>query len=297
MKRIIIFGCSLCGERAYQHYSQTDTEIVAFSDNNPAKHHQSFFGVPIIPPEDIARHEYDMIIIASTFHPDIKAGLILEQGIPAEKIDIVATNIAKGNLELGEGERKVVALDILIYITHALNNAGINYHVDHGTLLGIFRDDDLLPWDNDIDMGIQAEDLDRTLAVVQLALADYNRTHQPINKWLAFTVEGVLNFDKGSREVTRIIKIKNGVENDTHPLFMSADIIVKYPDQGKSYWLAGRVSLQCPTVLIRETVFHDFRGHTLRIPADASAYLELLYGDWKTPKKEWNHTLYDNISC
>ena len=39
-------------------------------------------------------------------------------------------------------------------VVRILTENNINYWVCHGTLLGIIRDDELLPWDHDIDFAI-----------------------------------------------------------------------------------------------------------------------------------------------
>jgi phosphorylcholine metabolism protein LicD len=44
-------------------------------------------------------------------------------------------------------------------ISQALSDEGISWWIDHGTLLGIVREDRLLPWDPDIDLSILMPDL------------------------------------------------------------------------------------------------------------------------------------------
>ena len=39
-------------------------------------------------------------------------------------------------------------------IINLLNNSNINYWLCHGTLLGIIRDNELIPWDHDIDIAV-----------------------------------------------------------------------------------------------------------------------------------------------
>lgn len=46
-------------------------------------------------------------------------------------------------------------------VASILNSIGIRWWIDHGTLLGVLREQRLLPWDHDIDLSIFAEDLDR----------------------------------------------------------------------------------------------------------------------------------------
>lgn len=49
----------------------------------------------------------------------------------------------------------------------ALNAAGITWFVDHGTLLGLVREQRLLPWDHDIDLSIRLEDLEPCFQIIR----------------------------------------------------------------------------------------------------------------------------------
>ena len=47
---------------------------------------------------------------------------------------------------------------MLFYFTDFLTKHRINYFLEGGTLLGIVRDGDLLPWDHDVDISIDYSD-------------------------------------------------------------------------------------------------------------------------------------------
>ena len=46
-----------------------------------------------------------------------------------------------------------------------LNNNKISYWVSAGTLLGLIRDKQLMPWDHDIDIGIFGQDIKKTILI------------------------------------------------------------------------------------------------------------------------------------
>jgi phosphorylcholine metabolism protein LicD len=52
-------------------------------------------------------------------------------------------------------------------IIDLLNEKHVPYYVDCGALLGIVRDGDLLPWDNDTDLAINAEDTEKLTSVIK----------------------------------------------------------------------------------------------------------------------------------
>ena len=47
---------------------------------------------------------------------------------------------------------------ILSIVTTILRDAGIKYWIDGGTLLGAVRDGDIIPWDDDADIGVHYKD-------------------------------------------------------------------------------------------------------------------------------------------
>ena len=68
---------------------------------------------------------------------------------------------------------------ILQAFSSALNEAGIKFWIDYGTLLGYYRDHDFIGHDNDLDSGAFIEDTDRVKDVLEnrgFRLVRYYRT-------------------------------------------------------------------------------------------------------------------------
>jgi hypothetical protein len=63
-------------------------------------------------------------------------------------------------------------LEVLEYVADLLEEHGITYWLDYGTLLGAVRHGDLIPWDGDADFGILEDDVPRVLALADRIAAD-----------------------------------------------------------------------------------------------------------------------------
>ena len=94
MKRLIIFGCGLGGERALQSI-RSDETVVAFTDNDAKKHGSLFLNRPVIPPADLLDHEFDGILIASQYFFPILQQL-LKLGVPSHKIEKLSQELLEG---------------------------------------------------------------------------------------------------------------------------------------------------------------------------------------------------------
>jgi hypothetical protein len=63
-------------------------------------------------------------------------------------------------------------LEVLEYVGNLLEQHGITYWLDYGTLLGAVRHRDLIPWDGDADLGILEDDVERVAALVPVIERD-----------------------------------------------------------------------------------------------------------------------------
>ncbi len=191
-----------------------------------------------------------------------------------------------GNLKL-VGKIADVALDMLKKTCQALENNTIDYILEGGTLLGIIREERLLPWDNDLDITVKYEDLDKILkARKDIWKAGY-RTRVRHYK------EDIGPFKKGQ---VKIIKVQ------TRKLFFFKgftllDIFVKKRVDGKYYWTVGGKNIvlkSAPEKFYKELSKVDFKGHDYSIPKDYKEYLTYRYGQWNIVKKDYNYKKDDN---
>ncbi|QSX30201.1 LicD family protein [Shewanella cyperi] len=171
-----------------------------------------------------------------------------------------------------------LAEDLLLAIAAELDAAGIVYHLEGGTLLGLVRDGHLLPWDKDLDISVAAVDIDRAYEALQ------GVTHAGWRlKRKCFKDSGELAL-KG----TRIIKVEDrsgGMLRSGHDYL---DIIAKAKVRDHVYWqVKDSIMRVCAS-------YYDgfeeiaFRGVRLKVPVNYRDYLTEKYGNWHQVIREWD---------
>jgi len=186
------------------------------------------------------------------------------------------------------GSHADIARKMLKDITNLFDELEIPYVLEFGTLLGIVREGRLLPWDTDLDISINDDALDKVI-----------KHKRKIWKLGYRTRVRYFKKDIGSYKVgdIRILKIQ------TRKFFFIKDkglldIFVMKREDGGHTFVVGETPSVLKTVPLKyhdNTSSIDFDGKIYRIPKFYEDYLEYIYGDWKTPKKDWDFRYEGNV--
>lgn len=273
--RLAIFGAGSSGRAAYALLRGTN-RIAGFLDSDPAKQGRKIDGVPVLPPEALATLAYDRIVIASMFDAEISALLTGTLGVAEDRLLRLPAHLLKApSAAAGEAD----ALALFARCFEMLHKAGIPYFADHSLLLGMMRENGLIPWARELDLCIMEEDAP--------ALREVLRT-----QGAAFGFEE--------------IGYRNGAEHwaaGSAKMFKAAaaeiDIHVKHrvhdPDGERRVWCVGPYLLQADARHYAQASQRDFNGLPVRCPAAPDAYLEAMYGAWRVKVKDWSYRDYRNI--
>jgi hypothetical protein len=277
---VVIFGASLSGRSALSAISEL-YDVLAFVDNDRKKHGSSIQNIPIISPSEIATFSPDKILIASEFFEQIQDQLKLL--VPEIMVEVLPARLIKP-IQLKNSHRQgQTAVDLLLMLSENLKSHDVPHYIDAGTLLGVYRDNALIPWDDDLDFSVDADHLTHTIEIIEqqlpkmLELTGVTWTlHQYINQQIYGAVPiGAI----------RALKLLSDDDSETFP---GIDFFVKYI-QGKDmdYCLASR-GFRMPARHFSDMQCHTFAGGEVYLPNAVEAYLEGHYGDWQTPQKDWS---------
>ena len=154
----------------------------------------------------------------------------------------------------------------------AADKVGIKFMVMEGTLLGFHRDKDFVKGDeHDIDLGIMDEEIDKVPALIE-ELKTMGFDH-----FKDFTLIG--EFEGGA--------LKRGGNH--------IDLMRMHRDNEEVYNFGRAVIDGKPELLSYEYPAHLFDGYgtisyngdTFLTPNDIEGFLEITYGDWKTPDPDY----------
>lgn len=171
-----------------------------------------------------------------------------------------------------------LAENLLMSVAKSLDKHNIPYHLEGGTLLGIVRDNAILPWDDDLDISIPAGHEHK----IPAALGFLKKDGWRIDK------RNYYSFNAIKHKGTRVFKIRDrsrGLLNMGHNYL---DIFVKYQHKDLVYWQAKK-KLMCV-----DASYYDgfdeisFQNYDFKIPKKHNDYLTEKYGDWNKTIKEWD---------
>ena len=191
-----------------------------------------------------------------------------------------------GKLRL-TGKLNITAKKMLRSVCGILDKNNIPYVLEGGTLLGIVRENRLLPWDNDLDLTIIEQDMDNVLKFKrQLWWAGYKiRPRKSKKKMPHFPIGSI-----------RLLKIKK-----KNYIFASGvglmDIFVKKKIDDKYYWIVGphdHVLKSVPSNFYENLSRYNFEGYYYSVPADYEDYLSCRYGDWRKTVKDYDYKIDDH---
>ncbi len=141
-------------------------------------------------------------------------------------------------------QEKEEALKIIV---QKLNDNEINYFISGGTLLGIYRDGELIEWDYDIDIDILKENYQEIITLIKKISKEFNYPYRigtnifhpkvsifinRVKVSISCLTQGVLNNDYMYRPRTRI---KKNICYPTKQYIFKQDISLKVPNDIRGY--------------------------------------------------------------
>ena len=200
----------------------------------------------------------------------------------SDKYEIYDINLSKGN------EKK--AIDLLSYVIEIINNNNYKYWLEGGTCLGAVRDGKIIPWDNDLDIGIEYDSDKKIKLLIKLLKKKF------IIKIKDFP-KGKDSWDLGKYRLLKVYKRKNYFFKDK----ICLDIFIFYRQKLSE----SNSSMVHKYVVYNKNGYHlskyfdtlqtiNFYSKTYNIPNFVEEWLENKYGEsWRTPKRAW-HVLLDD---
>lgn len=195
------------------------------------------------------------------------------------------------------------AIKMLDATIRTLNKYDIKYYLDFGTLLGAVRDNGFIPWDDDMDITIlNSKDFSKIPQILQEIKKEYNyRTYlitfkQSMDNRLK--ANKIIYHDKisfANDDDYQIAKLRSNKFWKFGRGKTRLDIFFKYEEDGYVYWFAdGMVNKVAKKYHVKELKEISFYNLKCYIPENYDEYLTHVYGDWKTPNKEWTES--DGVS-
>lgn len=157
---------------------------------------------------------------------------------------------------------KTMALDNLKCVLEILNRNQVRVSPADGTLLGIIRDEDLIDWDEDIDLNILEEDIE------------------------AFK-SSLWDMINAGFELLRCERCGHLYSIGRNNEYIDFYILERVSPEVRTNMGTDFVLDKHVTNLMNRS----FKNMTIQIPIEYKQYLELMYGSWQTPVQYANFKL------
>jgi len=177
------------------------------------------------------------------------------------------------------GRHYKTACRMLTDTTKILNENNINYFFDAGGLLGLMRDGDLIPWDNDLDMLLPSDEFNKFTSIIP-ELKKKN--------WRVYTYTMEADGPGWKKGDAKGIKLFNHFFLKFGRGRIVMDITVIYRKDESCYRKAMGRTWELPARHFKRFDTFNFKNQSIKIPVETEEYLSYVYGDWRKPKQDYD---------
>ncbi|MCK4311232.1 MAG: LicD family protein [Candidatus Cloacimonetes bacterium] len=163
---------------------------------------------------------------------------------------------------------------LILYTIKILEKNNIPYWLDEGTLLGIIRDGDLLPWDHDADMGIPGEYAEKVWKI--------RHKFFPV-----FVVKRKMTSSLWLPGRFRSLKLKTPFER-LFQINFHIDLFCKYKVEDRMHWIIMNALKHSESKFFDNLDTINWEERKVKIPSHVEEYLELNYGNWRVPDPDFD---------
>lgn len=206
-------------------------------------------------------------------------------------------------------ERNVTnSLRVLEATLGVLDKHNIEYYLDYGTLIGAVREKGFIPWDDDMDISLVHESDYKKIPDVlkdikKLGFRTYLLSFEYSIRKMVLSAEKDDSIEIHTRDISftdqenyRVAKVRNNKFWKFGRGGSCLDIFFKYRVDEQFVWMAQAKQHSIPVCKLgNEFVEVDFYHLKCKIPKNYDEYLTSMYGDWKTPKADWQY--YEHETC
>jgi len=166
---------------------------------------------------------------------------------------------------------------LVLFSIKILEKNNIPYWVDEGTLLGIIRDGDLLPWDHDADMGVPGEYAEKLWSI--------RHQFSPV-----FTMVRKMTSSPWLPGKFRSVKLKTPFERIIG-INLHVDLFFKYKVGTRQHWIIMNALKHSDSKFFDKLDTTKWKGRVVSIPSNVKEYLKLNYGNWEVPDPDFDASI------
>lgn len=235
-----------------------------------------------------AREDDKVILGVRQWQVDKTVKTLANHGLDEDSIVLPSTTEMKKGTTFENPVMHELGLHYMKWLNRHLAGTELRYFAFAGTLLGLVRHGDFIPWDNDIDIAVPFEEFDAVLERLEAQYDDLRKTS-------GGTVSTKLKrygFNNGPWRKGQPRRIFMSCKRDgvtlraaIVPLYRNGDLM--------EYKSIGRVFPQ-PATHFDGMAHLDLAGESFPVPLEHEALLSTMYGDWKQEKKDFTYFEYTN---
>uniref|UniRef100_UPI0040489073 LicD family protein n=1 Tax=Shewanella baltica TaxID=62322 RepID=UPI0040489073 len=281
MRKTLLFGAGP-GAVSYINNQREHCQFVGFIDNDSRKHGTDYAGLPVYGVDALSSLVYDEIVITTQWVADVRKQLIDVLRIDEHLVVVPAKEQLKAIKPFEHAPTLALARSLIAALSLQARQDNLMLWVDFGTLLGLVRDGDIIPWDDDVDFAITTD----VAPLFSPWLAEQMARLQVPDGW---SIEVLCDVTEQIQSV--LLRWPNS--ELVRPFTVSFS--VRQEQQGQSRHMPSLGMWYAPAKHFSAQDWLSWQGVDVPVPKDRESYLNFVYGDWKVPKRQMQLTDYANL--